>query len=131
MARRASSGVNTQGLLIGTIIILLVFGGASWFLNRQPSAFDAKAVNVSHAQDNGRSLAGNQYSVTGTLVDRKIKDEGQIVALSVEENGVSKILPVMLGKDLQSGNLSLQEKYSFLIQFNNEGVAVALEVKQM
>ncbi|MDB4304612.1 hypothetical protein N9921_01665 [Akkermansiaceae bacterium] len=107
------------------------FGGASWFLNRQPSAFDAKAVNVSHAQDNGRSLAGNQYSVTGTLVDRKIKDEGQIVALSVEENGVSKILPVMLGKDFQSGNLSLQEKYSFLIQFNNEGVAVALEVKQM
>ncbi|MDB4659293.1 hypothetical protein OAE43_01030, partial [Akkermansiaceae bacterium] len=78
-----------------------------------------------------RSLAGNQYSVTGTLVDRKIKDEGQIVALSVEENGVSKILPVMLGKDFQSGNLSLQEKYSFLIQFNNEGVAVALEVKQM
>ena len=44
---------------------------------------------------------------------------------------MTKILPILLGKDFQSGNLSLQEQYSFLIQFNNDGVAVALEVKQM
>ncbi len=131
MARRASSGVNTQGLLIGALILLVLLGGAYWFLNRQPSAFDAKPVSVGHAQDNGRSLAGNKYSVTGILVDRKIKDEGQIVALKVDENGITKILPVMLGKDLKTGNLSLQEQYSFLIQFNNDGVAVALEMKQM
>ena len=131
MARRASSGVNTQGLLIGALILLIVLGGAYWFINRAPAGFDATPVNISHAQDNGRSLAGNSYSVTGTLIDRITKDEGQLVALKVEENGIMKILPVMLGKDFQSGNLSLQEQYSFLIQFNNEGVAVALEMKQM
>lgn len=87
---------------------------------------------MTQAQENGRSLAGNQYSVSGTLIDRKIRSEvGQIVALKVEEDGMTKILPILLGKDFQSGNLSLQEQYSFLIQFNNVGVAVALEVKQM
>jgi hypothetical protein len=132
MARRASSGVNTQGLLIGALILVVVLSGAYWVLNRSPSAFDAKPVNVTQAQENGRSLAGNQYSVSGTLIDRKIRSEvGQIVALKVEEDGMTKILPILLGKDFQSGNLSLQEQYSFLIQFNNDGVAVALEVKQM
>ena len=132
MARRASSGVNTQGLLIGALILVVVLGGAYWVLNRSPSAFDAKPVNVTQPQENGRSLAGNQYSVSGTLIDRKIRSEvGQIVALKVEEDGMTKILPILLGKDFQSGNLSLQEQYSFLIQFNNVGVAVALEVKQM
>ncbi len=81
MARRASSGVNTQGLLIGALILVVVLGGAYWVLNRSPSAFDAKPVNVTQAQENGRSLAGNQYSVSGTLIDRKIRSEvGQIVA---------------------------------------------------
>jgi len=131
MARRASSGVNLKGLLIGALLLLVILGAAYWFLSRQPAAFDAKPVNVTQAQENGRSLAGNQYAVTGTLIDRKIKNEGQIVALKLEENGVPKILPILLEKDFQSGNLSLQERYSFLIQFNNDGVAVALEVKQM
>ncbi|MGJ8695447.1 MAG: hypothetical protein ACSHYF_03965 [Verrucomicrobiaceae bacterium] len=131
MARRASSGVNTQGLLIGAVILIVVLGGGYWFLNRTPAAFDAKPVNVSHAQENGRSLAGNEYSVTGKIIDRKIEDNGQIVALEVEEDGILRILPIMLEPDFQAGNLSLQENYAFLIQFNNDGVAVALEVKQM
>ena len=131
MARRASSGVNTQGLLIGAVILLIVLGGAYWFLNKKPSAFDEPLVSVSDAQANGRSLAGNTYQVIGKLVERKIEDSGQIVVLEVKESDATLILPVMLGSDFQSGNLSLQQNYAFLVQFNNDGVAVAIEMKQL
>ncbi|MGC6426025.1 MAG: hypothetical protein ACON5H_03395 [Akkermansiaceae bacterium] len=131
MARRASSGVNTQGLLIGAVILIIVLGGGYWFLNQKPSAFDEPLVSVRDAQSNGRSLAGNTYQVIGKLVDRKIEDSGQIVALEVQENDSVRILPVMLGSDFQSGNLSLQQEYAFLVQFNNDGVAVAIEMKQL
>lgn len=131
MARRASSGVNTQGLLIGALILILVLGGGYWFLNRAPSAFDAALLPAQDAQSNGRSLSGNKYQVTGKLVDRKIEDSGQIIALEVSESNAVRIIPIMLGSDFQSGNLSLQQEYAFLVQFNNDGVAVALEMKQL
>lgn len=131
MARRASSGVNTQGLIIGAVILILALAGAYWFLNKKPSAFEEPMVSVRDAQENGRSLAGNTYQVIGKLVDRRIEDAGQIVALEVQENDSVRILPVMLGSDFQSGNLSLQQQYAFLVQFNNDGVAVALEMKQL
>lgn len=131
MARRASSGVNTQGLIIGAVIFILALAGAYWFLNKKPSAFEEPMVSVRDAQENGRSLAGNTYQVIGKLVDRRIEDAGQIVALEVQENDSVRILPVMLGSDFQSGNLSLQQQYAFLVQFNNDGVAVALEMKQL
>lgn len=131
MARRASSGVNTQGLLIGAAILLIALGGAYWFLNKKPSAFDEPMVSVSDAQANGRSLAGNTYQVVGKLSDRRIEEIGQIVALEVKEGDGAKIFPIMLGSDFQSGNLSPQQEYAFLVQFNNDGVAVAIDMKKL
>lgn len=131
MARRASSGVNTQGLLIGAVILIFALGGGYWFINKKPKAFDAPTLAVQDAQSNGKSLAGNKYQVSGKLVNRMIEDIGQIIALEVTENNSIRVLPIMLGSDFQSGNLSMQQQYAFLVQFNNEGVAVALEMKPL
>lgn len=127
MARRASSGVNTQALLIGAAILALVLGGGYWFINRAPADFDAPSVDLSRDIDNLKSLAGNQNSVTGILHDRQITSTGQMAILELEND---QFLSIIIPQDFKGGNLNRQDKYTFLVEFNNDGVAVALDVKQ-
>ena len=131
MARRASSGVNTQALIIGAVILLLVLGGGYWFLNRKPSGFDAPELDIEQALGNSRSLSGNRYQVTGKLIDRKIELNGQIVTIQLGEETNPKFLPIMIPEDFQGGNLNQQAEYTFLIEFNTVGLAVAEDVKQL
>ena len=127
MARRASSGVNTQALLIGGAILALVLGGGFWFLNRSPANFDAPPLDMARDIDNLKSLAGNKNSVTGILHEREITPAGQIATLKMEG---PYYLAIKIPPDFKSGNLNLQDEYTFLVEFNNDGVAVALDVKQ-
>ncbi|MGC6466955.1 MAG: hypothetical protein ACON38_11540 [Akkermansiaceae bacterium] len=130
MARRASSGVNTQALIIGAVVILLVLGGGYWFLNRKPSGFDAPPLDIEQAVENSRSLSGNKYQVTGTLIDRRI-ETASLVTLKIGEESNPKFLSIKVPTDFAGGNLNLQDEYTFLIEFNTDGLAVALDVKQL
>jgi hypothetical protein len=127
MARRASSGVNTQALLIGAAVLALVLGGGFWFINRQPTGFDAPLVDISRDIDNFKSLAGNENSVTGVLVDRQISSTGQIATLRIDGD---HFLPIIIPDGFKGGNLNLQDQYTFLVKFNTDGVAVAQDVTQ-
>ena len=127
MARRASSGVNTQALLIGAAILALVLGSGYWFVNRAPADFDAPLVDLPRDIDNLKSLAGNQNSVTGILHDRRIVSIGQMATLKLEND---LFLAIIIPADFKGGNLNLQDKYTFLVEFNRDGVPVALDLKQ-
>ena len=131
MARRASSGVNTQALLVGAAILILVLGGGYWFLNRKPSGFDAPPLDIEQAVENSRSLSGNKYQVTGKLTDRRIEPSGSLVTLQIGESPNVRFLPILVESDFSGGNLNLQDEYTFLIEFNTDGLAVALDVKQL
>ena len=128
MARRASSGVNPQALLIGAALIILVLGGGYWFINRSSAGFDAPPLDLTRDVDSLKSLAGNKNSVTGTLIDRRIIDEGQM-AIVKAEGGHS--LAIKIPDNFKGGNLNLQHEYTFLVEFNNDGIAVALDVNQL
>jgi hypothetical protein len=131
MARRASSGVNTGALIIGAIVFILILGGGYWFLNREPSGFDAPELDIEQALSNSRSLSGNRYQVTGKLIDRNIESNGQIITIQLGEETNPKFLPIMIPEDFKNGNLNQQARYTFLIQFNTVGLAVAEDVKQL
>ncbi|HAN82661.1 MAG: hypothetical protein L7U83_10050 [Akkermansiaceae bacterium] len=131
MARRASSGVNTGALIIGAIVFILVLGGGYWFLNRKPSGFDAPELDIEQALSNSRSLSGNRYQVTGKLIDRNIESNGQIITIQLGEETNPKFLPIIIPEDFKNGNLNQQSQYTFLIQFNTVGLAVAEDVKQL
>lgn len=131
MARRASSGVNIQALAIGIGILALVLGGGYFVLNPNSSDFDAPELDVEIAIANSRSLAGNKYKTTGTLYKRHIEPEGQVIILQTGEQTNPKFLPIIIPADFKAGNLSLQSKYTFLIEFDTKGVAVAIDVKQL
>ncbi|MDA7532006.1 hypothetical protein OAH33_01215 [bacterium] len=131
MARRASSGVNTGALIIGAIVFILILGGGYWFLNRKPSGFDAPVLDIEQALSNSRSLSGNRYQVTGKLIDRNIESNGQIITIQLGEETNPKFLPIMIPEGFKNGNLNQQAQYTFLIQFNTVGLAVAEDVKQL
>ena len=131
MARRASSGVNVQALLIGALILVVVLGGGYWFLNRKPSGFDAPVLDATSFRINGRSLSGNQNQVTGVLIDRQIRASSQIITLEVEEDGNPVHVPIIIPEDFKAGNLNQKDTYTFLIEFNTDGVPVALDVTQL
>lgn len=131
MARRASSGVNTQALIIGVVILVLVLGGGFWFLNRPSSDFDAPDLDMEQAMGNSRSLSGNRYQVTGKLIDRRVESIGQVVTIHVGEESNPKPLAIIIPNSFKGGNLTNQTDYTFLIEFNTKGVAVAQDVKQL
>ena len=128
MARRASSGVNSQAPLAGGAALALVLGGGYWFLNRTPSGFDAPEFDIVRDVDHQKSQAGNTNSVTGLLIDRQITPEGQLATLKI---GKDHFLSIIIPSDLKGGNLNLQSEYIFKIEFNTDGVAVAKDVKPL
>ena len=131
MARRASSGVNTQALLIGAIALILILGVGYWFVNRKPSGFDAPVLDAVSFRTNGRSLAGNKNQVTGVLIAREIRASSQIVTLEVEQDGDPVHVPIIIPEEFDTGNLNQKDTYTFLIEFNTDGVPVALNVTQL
>ena len=131
MARRASSGVNSQALIIGAILLALVLGAGYWFVNQKPSGFDAPELDIEQALSNSRSLSGNRYQVTGKLTHRYIESNGQIITIQLGEETNPKFLPIKIPDGFKGGNLNLQADYTFLIEFNTVGLAVAEDVKQL
>ena len=131
MARRASSGVQTQTVVIGVVVLFLLLGGGYFVLGYKSSGFDAPELEIEEALRNSRSLSGNRYQVTGKLVDRRIEPNGEVVFLQMGEQSNLKHLPVIIPPDFQKSNLNLQADYNFLIEFNTQGVAVAFDVEQL
>ena len=128
MARRASSGVNLQAVLIGVGILALVLGAGYFILT---SGFDDPQLDIEQALANSRSLSGNRYQATGKLVERYIETNGQIVILEMGEKSNPKHLPILIPQEFKGGNLNLQADYTFRIEFDTKGIAVALDVKQL
>lgn len=131
MARRASSGVNLQAVLIGIGILALLLGAGYFVLNQKSSGFDDPVLDIEQALANSRSLSGNRYQASGKLVERYIETNGQIVMLEMGEKSNPKHLPILIPEEFRGGNLNLQADYTFQIEFNTKGVAVALDVKQL
>lgn len=128
MARRASSGVNTQALIIGIIAFLLILAGGYWFITKKPAGFDAPELNIASEIDSFQSLAGNENTVSGTLVARRITPQGQIAFVKDKSNDT---ISIIIPSDFEGRNLNLKNEYSFLIKFRNDGIAVALDIKQL
>lgn len=131
MPRRASSGIQPQALVIGLAVLVILLGGGYFAFVRKSSGFDAPELKIEQALRNSRSLSGNRYQTTGKLVDRRIEPEGQVIFLQMGGESNLKHLPIIIPDNFSGGNLNLETNYTFLIEFNTDGVAVAFDVKQL
>ena len=130
MPRRASSGVNLQAVLIGIGVLALLLGGGYYVLNRKDT-FTAPDLDYVEFESNSRSLAGNKYKVSGTLIDRRIETAGQVVVVELGDKSNPQPLPIIIPAGFKGGNLTKQSQYSFPIEFDVKGMAVAIDVKQL
>jgi hypothetical protein len=134
MARRASSSLH-PGILIGLIaaIAAAIFAGKS-FIGKKPAAFENVAVlDVRELLENGNSLRGNDYVIHGEI-DEKLQwtsDRGQVVSVKVDTPGGPEFVGIRIPVELAKLNLETRQKYSFKVNFQDGGIAVATGVNRL
>ena len=134
MARRASSTLH-PGIIIGAIaaIVVAIIAGKS-LLGKKSAAFtDVPKLNVQELLENGNSLRGNEYRVSGKVSEklRWTPDRGQVISLEVGEEGRTELLPIQIPAEFSSLNIEREQRYSFKVKFRDGGIPVATGVERM
>jgi hypothetical protein len=121
--------------LIGIIaaIAVAIFAGRS-LTGKKPAAFEnVDKLDVGELLENGNSLRGNDYVIDGEI-DEKLQwtsDRGQVVSVRVEAPGGPEFVCVRIPADLVKLNLETRQKYSFKVNFQDGGIAVATGVNRL
>ena len=131
MARRASSSVHPWW--VGGVIILILAGMAGgWALYKNVSDpyRTLTPLDVSAYLDNANSLRGNVYKLNAT-VDTQLAWaplEGRLY--SVEVNGRSDILAVLIPAAFNSMNIQKGQHYFFKIEVGEKGVLQVRDIRK-
>jgi hypothetical protein len=132
MARRASSSVNPWW--VGGVIVLILAamaGGWSLYRNVSDPYRTLTPLDVSAYLDNANSLRGNVYKLQGT-VDTQLawaRQEGRLY--SVEVNGRSDILPVLIPATFNSMNIQKGQHYFFKLEVGDKGVLRVRDIRKV
>jgi hypothetical protein len=134
MPRRASS--KTHPAAIGgaaAALIALIFGG-KFLLSKKPEAsVEGPALTIDQYLENGNSLRGNEYVVTGE-VDEKLEwtsDRGQLVSVKVDTPEGAQYIGIEIPPEFNRLNMDTRQSYSFRVKFRQGGIAVATAVKRL
>lgn len=134
MARRASSSTNPV-LVISLVVvaILLAIIGKMILGGKSSEVIEGPTLDVEELLENGNSLRGNEYTVTGT-VDEKLRwdsSTGRVVSLIVESSTGDQPIPIVIPKQFKRINIERNQRYSFKVQFQQGGVPIATEVNPL
>lgn len=132
MVRRASSSVNPWW--IGGVIILVaaaMAGGWALYKNVSDPYRTLTSLDVPAYLENANSLRGNVYKLNAT-VDTQLAwapREGRLY--SVEVNGRSDILPVMVPASFNSVNIQKGQRYFFKIEVGDKGILRVQDIRKV
>ncbi|MEI6674674.1 MAG: hypothetical protein WCO57_05810 [Verrucomicrobiota bacterium] len=134
MARRASSRLH-PGVFIGiaAAVVLAIVAGQSFFKKKKPRFGDVSPLNVEDFLENGNSLRGNEYSLTGKI-DEKLRwttKRGQIVSLRVSTPGGDELIGVEIPPDFNNLNIEREQRYALRIKVRQGGIPVATAVTRL
>ncbi|MGE9269053.1 MAG: hypothetical protein ACQKBY_13250 [Verrucomicrobiales bacterium] len=135
MARRASSGINQKALITGLLLCLLVAAAGYFLFGRKKDSF-AKAEPLVMAEvttAGANMLAGNEYRVEGKIFDNRVNSSGQVITLEVGDEGSSDFLSLLITEEAKAKGVNFVrgQHYAFLVRFNTDGVAEALDVNRL
>jgi len=133
MARRASNSSNILIIAVISIVLIAVFAvGVTFIFNSPKEPFnDLPLLSASQATANGNSLRGNNYRLLGKIEDRWVQDKATGINLSVQENGVTHFLFVVVPSDLETPNLEREIEYAFAIKVSSGGILLATGVESL
>ncbi|MBK1829857.1 hypothetical protein JIN77_03915 [Verrucomicrobiaceae bacterium R5-34] len=137
MARRSRSSQKSKSNTAVYIIVAAAVLGAlvvgKIILDKRAQHFsNLSELSITDFQNNANSLSGNEYRVSGKIVE-KLKwtsDRGQLISLATEQgDGEEGVLGIMVPAGIDQVNLEKGHSYTFKVEINREGLPVALDVK--
>lgn len=133
MSRRASSGINPALLLGGVVVVAAVFFGGKALLTKKSKGFEGLPVLSmdDYKQSGGNALRGNEYVIEGTVEEQRVNDVGRVVFLKVKSSGADEYVPVKIPTDLSVQNIEREQRYSFKVRIEKQGIPVAVAVSHL
>ncbi|MBL9177549.1 MAG: hypothetical protein JNM65_05760 [Verrucomicrobiaceae bacterium] len=133
MPRRAQSGVRPAHWL-GLIIILAVIGGGGYALmNRATDSLTGiTELSTGEFLENAAALSGNVYKVEGIVDERLDKgwrgSEGRLFSVRISGGAGDTFVPVWVPPDYQGANIQREQRYTFKVRVQENGVLEVLEL---
>ena len=148
MPRRASSGINLGqilgiggalvGFLIAAVLLIKMVGGDlfSGGSTRKNGPGSKNLANASELQidtyiDNGNSLRGNVYKVTGKVQEilKYTPDRGRLITISASDSGSGSELPVLVPETFSGINIDRGSEFTFVVRVDRGGILIAEEIE--
>jgi hypothetical protein len=131
-SRRKRSNTGSSTVLIGSVAAVAAIAIGFVFLNKSETP-DAKRFPLESYVNNGNSLRGSEYSISGEIVENAQHDPtvGKFVIIKVHtgDQAIPADLPNSVGILVPAGvngpNLETKQNYNFVVDVRKEGSLVA------
>ncbi len=126
--RRSGSQSWIASLVIGVAVIAI---GAGFMLSSKDSKGYSgfPELELSKVEADANSLNGNQYRVDGVVHERVSRQSGEAVCLKVGEGEKAGFLLIKIPTGVKTTNIERLQRFSFVIAFEEGGIAVAQKMK--
>jgi len=127
MARRASSGPNITAIIGIAAFVIIALVGAKFLLGGKSDKIKSgTTLSMQEFLENGNSLRGNEYVVSGTVDQRWPRDNGQLVSLLVDDS--KDLIGIEIPSSFDGVNIERLQKLTLKVKFREGGVPVATEI---
>ncbi|MGH8047913.1 MAG: hypothetical protein ACREKL_11765 [Chthoniobacterales bacterium] len=128
MARRSRSSFNPLWLLGGAAILVVVFAGGAFFLNRTSDPYRAEPLDVGAYLENSNSLRGNVYRVEGEVLNVLAYSATGDRLISVGTGANNDPIPMLIPGSLGKVNIQKGQKFIFLFEVTDKGILKAKDL---
>ena len=129
MARRARSTPKT-GLMVGALaVVLLVIAVGGYFLGATGAPYrTAPEFPVEEYLTTSSSLRGNNYRLTGAVLNAIAWSPQSGRLISVEPTGSDSPIPVVIPTELGEVNIQKGQRFHFLVEVRENGILYAKDL---
>lgn len=132
MPRRASSSAHPVWLIAACLLVLGLAGGGYWIYSQISDPFRTLSpLPVEAYLENSSGLRGNTYRVDGTVANQlgwSLKD-GRLYSVDLE--GSSNVLPVLIPIDFNAVNLQKGQRFTFEVEVGERGILHAKSLRKV
>ena len=132
MARRASSSVHPWWILASVILLgAAIAGGCLLYHNVNDPYRTLTALDVPAYLENANSLRGNVYKINATIDTQLAWSPGVGRLYSVDIEGKTDILPVMIPAEFNHINMQKGQRYFLKIEVGERGILRVQDVRKV
>ena len=136
MARRAKSGLHLGQLLIGTLVLALLLGGAWIFLHRGSDPYAATpTLDFNEFVEFSSNLEGNTYRVNATVEEQlgRTGNGGRLVHVIIknDDGSAGDPLGIRIPPELEKQNIQKGQDFVFIVEVGPKGVLVAHAIQRI